>query len=182
MSLTDIIFPCNFRSFQISPQLRARLNLRGQPRENLPWNEWRTRRRSGSIPDGSEGEAEGGESINHGKLDNKDTCVNAGVDTRVDTRVAWNEKKSPQSAWHRNARMTFTEWLDQKEVMERTRPMSAHAARSEQSRDDNDHERQLQTARKYEEWLRKKDQEALEQEEKLRKKAMRKFHRTYKKK
>ncbi|KAL9975916.1 hypothetical protein ACROYT_G013135 [Oculina patagonica] len=172
------------QGFQISPQLRARLKLRGQPRENLPWNEWRTKRRSGSIPDGSEEETERGESINHGKLDNKDTCVETGVDTRVDTRVAWNEKKSThtQSAWHRNARMTFTEWLDQKETMERTRPMSAHAARSEQHRDDNDHARQLQTARKYEEWLRKKDQEALEQEEMLRKKAMRKFHRTYKKK
>ena len=78
--------------------------------------------------------------------------------------------------------MTFTEWLDNKEALERTRPMSAHAARNEQHRDGGNHERQLQTAKKYEEWLRKKDQEALEQEEMLRKRATRKFHRTHKKK
>ena len=155
----------------MSPQLRARLKMRGQPRENLPWNEWRTRRRSGSIPDGSEGETEGGES----------TRVDTGVDTRVDTRVAWNDKKSSQSAWHGNARMTFTEWLDNKEALERARPMSAHTSRNAEHRDDvNDHKQQ--TGWKYEEWLRRKDQEALEQEEMLRKRAMRKFHRTHTKK
>ena len=167
----------------MSPQLRARLKMCGQPRENLPWNEWRTRRRS----DGNEGETEG-EGESRGKLNNKDTRVDTGVDTRVntrvetrvDTRVAWNDKKGPQPACHGNTRMTFTEWLDKKEAMERTRPISAHAARGEQHRNDNDHERQLQTARKYDEWLRKKDQEALEQEEMLRKRAMGKFHRTYK--
>ena len=166
----------------MSPQLRARLKLRGQPRENLPWNEWRTKRRSGSIPDGSEGETEGGENSNHRELSNTEARVDTRVGTHVDTRVAWNEKKGPQSSWHGNSRMSFTEWLDNKEAMERTRPMSAHAARNEQQRDGVGHERHLQTAKKYEEWLRKKDQEALEQEEMLRKKATRKFHRTYKKK
>lgn len=102
------------------------------------------------------------------------------VGTHVDTRVAWHEKKGPQS--HGNSRMTFTEWLDNKEALERTRPTSPQAARNEQHRDGVGHERHLQTAKKYEEWLQKKDQEALEQEEMLRKRATRKFHRTYKKK
>ncbi|XP_020631258.1 uncharacterized protein LOC110068219 [Orbicella faveolata] len=167
------------KGYQISPQLRARLKLRGQPRENLPWNEWRTRRRSGSIPDGSEEETEA-ENINHRELSNKDARVDKRVGTHVDTRVAWHEKKGPQS--HGNSRMTFTEWLDNKEALERTRPTSPQAARNEQHRDGVGHERHLQTAKKYEEWLQKKDQEALEQEEMLRKRATRKFHRTYKKK
>jgi len=176
--LKNIIFSCNFHSYQLSPQLRARLNLRGQPRENLPWNEWRTRR-SGSIPGGSEGETEA-ENTNHRELSNKDARVDTRVDTNVDTRVAWHEKKAPQS--HGNSRITFTEWLDNKEALERTRPTSAHAKMNEQHRDVVGHGRHLQTAKRYEEWLRKKDQEALEQEEMLRKKAIRKFHRTYKKK
>lgn len=156
----------------MSPQLRARLKLRGQPRENLPWNEWRTKRRSGSIPDGSEGETEEGENINHRELSNTDAHVDTRVATNVDTRVAWNEKKGPQFSWHGNSRITFTEWLDNKEAMERAGQTSMHAAKNEKHRDGIGHE----------EWLRKKDQEALEQEETLRKKAIRKFHRTYKKK
>lgn len=166
------------QGYQISPQLRARLKLRGQPRENLPWNEWRTKRRSGSVPDGSEGETEA-ENINPRELSNKDARVDTRVAAHVDTRVAWHEK-GPQSPG--NSRMTFTEWLDSKEALERTRPASAHAVRNKQQREGVGHERHLHNAKKYEEWLRKKDQEALEQEEMLRKNAIKKFHRTYKKK
>lgn len=180
MLLKHIIFPCNFHRFQMSPQLRARLKLRGQPRENLPWNEWRTqaRRRSSSNPDGSEEESERGENRNHREPNNQDTRG----ETRRDSFQAWNERKGSQAALHGNARMTFTEWLDRKEAMERTRPMSAHAARRDQHGDDEDNDRQLQSAWRYEEWLRKKNQQALEQEEMLRKRAMKKFHRTYKRK
>lgn len=78
--------------------------------------------------------------------------------------------------------MTFTEWLDSKEALERTRPASAHAVRNKQQREGVGHERHLHNAKKYEEWLRKKDQEALKQEEMLRKNAIKKFHRAYKKK
>lgn len=167
------------QGYQISPQLRARLKLREQPRENLPWNEWRKKKRSGSVPDGSEGETEA-ENIHHRELSNKDARVDTRVGTPVDTRVAWHEKKGPQSPG--NSRMTFTEWLDNKEALERTRPASAHAARNDQQREGVGHKRHLHNAKKYEEWLRKKDQEALEQEEMLRKRATKKFHRTYKKK
>ena len=102
------------------------------------------------------------------------------VGTHADARVAWHEKKGPQSPG--NSRMTFTEWLDNKEALERTRPASAYAARNEQQREGVGHKRHLHNAKNYEEWLRKKDQEALEQEEMLRKKAIKKIHRTYKKK
>lgn len=119
--------------------------------------------------------------MNLRELNSKDTRDDTRDDHAVDTRVAWNEKKRPQSAWHGNSRMSFNEWLDKKEAMERCRPVST-LERNEQDQDDIDHERQVQTAKKYEEWLRKKDEEALEQEEMLRKRAKKKFHRTLKKK
>lgn len=176
-------------SYEISPQLRARLRMREQPREDLPWNEWRTgRRRSNSFPDASEGETSGGENTNQRELHHDDIRGDTSTDPRIndsrgdtrdDARVAWNENKRPRSAWHGNHRMTFTEWLDSKEALERSRPSSARA-RNEHDKDDISHERQ--TAKSYEEWLRRKDQEALEKEEMLRKKAKKKFHRTYKRK
>ena len=97
--------------------------------------------------------------------------------------VAWNEKKPrPQTARHGVSRMTFTEWLENREGSERIRPISAHVRGEEGHKEDIDYERQLHAPKKYEEWLLKKDLEALEQEEKLRRKAKKKFQRTHRNK
>lgn len=152
----------------ISPQLRARLKLRDQPRENLPWNEWRTKVRSGSLP-GKSDENSAAQYMKHKELQQKDVRL-----------VAWNEKNRPQTARHGSSRMSFTEWLESKEILGRVRPVTARARNEQENKDDMDQERQ--NSKKYEEWLLKKDQEALKQEEMLRRKAKIKFQRAHKNK
>ena len=95
--------------------------------------------------------------------------------------VAWNERKSrPKTARHRSSRITFTEWLDNNKPSVKTRPSSARSQSQERHKDDKEHDKHLYSAMSYEDWLMKKDLEVLEQEEKLRRKAKIKFHRTQK--
>jgi len=153
----------------ISPQLRARLQLRDKPRERLPWNEWKTRIRSGSLP-GKSDQNSAEQFMKHKELQQNSV--------RLD---AWNEKKPrPKTARHGNSRMSFTEWLENKEGSERTRPMTTRVRSDQEHKDDDDQERHLHASKKFEEWLLKKDLDALEQEEKLRRKAKIKFKRAYK--
>lgn len=94
---------------------------------------------------------------------------------------AWSENKRPQTARHGNSRMSFTEWLDRKEASaERMRPVTAAVRRQQDHKGDFEHERQWQKSKKHEEWLLKKDLEALEQEEMLRRKAKIKFQKAHK--
>ena len=167
--------------YQISPQLRARLQMREQPRENLPWNEWRTgRRRSNSFPDVKEAENSGPINTNQGELhkdERSDKRAEIRGETRNETLVAWNEKRRPESARHgTHRRMTFTEWLDNKEALDRSRPTSAQR-RNVNAKDNVNHH--SQTVKAYKEWLRKKDREALEKEETLRRRGKKKVYRTY---
>ena len=77
--------------------------------------------------------------------------------------------------------MSFTEWLDRKEASaERTRPVTAVVRRQQDHKRDFEHEKQWQKSKKYEEWLLKKDLEALKQEEMLRRKAKIKFQKAHK--
>ena len=76
--------------------------------------------------------------------------------------------------------MSFTEWLESKEILGRVRPVTARARNEQENKDDMDQERQ--NSKKYEEWLLKKDREALKQEEMLRRKAKIKFQRAHKNK
>lgn len=154
----------------ISPQLRARLQLRDQPRENLPWNEWRTKVRSGSLP-GKSSENSAAQYMKQKELSQQNTRL-----------VAWNEKKRPQTARHGTSRMSFTELPDKKEGSEKIRPMTARARSEQDLKEDLDHERQLHKSKRFEEWLLQKDQEALEQEQMLRRKAKIKFQRAHKNK
>lgn len=152
----------------ISPQLRARIRLRDLPREKLPWNEWKRRIRSGSLPGSDENSAE--QYMKHKDHQSKD-----------EHHVAWNERKSrPKTARHRSSRITFTEWLDNNKPSVKTRPSSARSQSQERHKDDKEHDKHLYSAMSYEDWLIKKDLEVLEQEEKLRRKAKIKFHRTQK--
>lgn len=169
------------QGYQISPQLRARLQMREQPRENLPWNEWRTgRRRSNSFPDVKEAENSGPINTNQGELhkdERSDKRAEIRGETRNETLVAWNEKRRPESARHgTHRRMTFTEWLDNKEALDRSRPTSAQR-RNVNAKDNVNHH--SQTVKAYKEWLRKKDQEALDKEETLRRRGKKKVYRTY---
>ena len=155
--------------------------MRERPRENLPWNEWRAgRRRSSSLQAANKDENLGPENTNQGEL-HKDELSDKRADIRgemrEETRVAWNEKRRPESArYGTQCRMTFTEWLNNKEALDRSRPTSAQR-RNEHAKDDTNH--QSQTTKAYKEWLRKKDQEALEKEEMLGRKGKKKVHRTY---
>lgn len=77
--------------------------------------------------------------------------------------------------------MTFTEWLDKKEASaEKMRPVTAGVRRQQDHKGDFEHERQWQKSKIYEEWLLKKDLEALKQEEMLRRKAKIKFQKAHK--
>jgi len=58
--------------------------------------------------------------------------------------------------------------------------MTARVRSDQEHKDDDDQERHLHASKKFEEWLLKKDLDALEQEEKLRRKAKIKFKRAYK--
>ena len=141
--------------------------LRDLPREKLPWNEWKVKMRSGSLP-GKSDENSAEQFMKHKELQSKG-----------EQHVAWNERKSrPKTARHKSSRITFTEWLDNKKSSERMRPSSARAQSQERLEDDTEHEVHLRSSKSHEDWQMKKDLEVLEREEKLRQKAKIKFNRT----
>ena len=140
-------------SYQVNPQLRSRLATGGIQRERMPWNQWRAVKRTAFINDESDGENS-----------EDDNLQQKGRSTEAYDSTLREKKQRVKSG--KPSGISFAEWLESKEALIKTRPESARP-RSDSLGQTNINERQLQATEKYQEWLKRKDQEALEKEERL---------------
>lgn len=179
-----------FRTRKMSREMKEFLMSYYEPRENKPWNAWKTIRKNqmdqGDVSDGEDDDDSSSEDEN----ERLERFLQASRSSRRKTFEMWLTDKEAELArkqtllaekakqevlarrkennWRQLTGKTYGEWLEEKGEFRSDEAFRGKPGEQSEAR-------KAAAARKYQEWLRSKDEEALAREDSLRREAAEKF-------